>query len=74
MDYNVSRQRQLEQLLNEHAAEINRRRGEMAVAREWLDEHGIPKTRDGLTLTFYERRTVERNYHTSQRFRELRGK
>lgn len=40
-------------------AEVNRRRGEMAVARECLDECGIPAKEDGITLT------------TSQRIRRL---
>jgi hypothetical protein len=42
-------------LVDRHAAEINRRRGEMAVAREFLDEQGVPKTRGGTTLTFRQR-------------------
>lgn len=37
------------------AAEVNRRRGEMAVAREALDELRVPKERDGITLTFRQR-------------------
>jgi len=40
---------------SDHAAEINRRRGEMAVAREALDEAGVPKLDDGITLTMSQR-------------------
>ena len=36
-------------------AEINRRRGEMAVARQTLDEGGVPRTKDGVTLTMSQR-------------------
>lgn len=42
-------------LESRHAAEVNRRRGEMAVARETLDELGIPKIEDGITLTMSQR-------------------
>lgn len=35
--------------------EVNRRRGEMAVARQELDECGIPSEEDGITLTMSQR-------------------
>jgi hypothetical protein len=50
--------REIERLLKmteDYAAEINRRRGEMAVAREALTEAGIPQKVDGLTLTTSQR-------------------
>lgn len=36
-------------------AEINRRRGEMSVARECLSDLGVPAERDGITLTMCQR-------------------
>ena len=36
-------------------AEINRRRGEMAVARQTLDEAGVPKKKGDVTLTMSQR-------------------
>lgn len=51
----IGRARKLERLVDKHAAEINRRRGEMAVAREFLDECGVAKEINGSTLTFLQR-------------------
>lgn len=47
--------KELEAMVDSYAAEINRRRGEMAVARQALDEAGVPKARDGVTLTMSQR-------------------
>lgn len=39
----------------DYAAEINRRRGEMSVARAQLTDDGIPSVVDGITLTMSQR-------------------
>lgn len=42
-------------LCGRHAAEVNRRRGEMSVARQALDVAGVPKENAGITLTMSQR-------------------
>lgn len=46
---------ELSRVNEKFVAEINRRRGEMAVARQTLDEAGVPKEKDGITLTMSQR-------------------
>jgi len=45
----------LRRLVDQHAAEINRRRGEMAVARQALADYGVPSEHNGVTLTMSQR-------------------
>lgn len=42
-------------LLEQHTAEVNRRRGEMAGLREHLNEAGVPKELDGKELSLLGR-------------------
>lgn len=46
---------ELERYNERLVAEINRRRGEMSVAREALTECGVPAEEDGTTLTMSQR-------------------